>query len=225
MGRRTGDAISTVDFRPGIDTGAIAFDLQYTGTSMLDKIVIPENGPPTPTTATIDLNYGTSGISTGLLTEVRDGVTSTGALDGWDITYAQSGASGNLQTRVSTITAPDGGSPTTTPTPWTFRYHAPWYGMRVGGVCITDPRQTPTTNCDAETVNDDPYETQIEFSTAGYPIERYAPIDPGQTSAQLRATRSTTTTTCCVSAPQKRTRSVASPVPPSKRTGRVQQPR
>ncbi len=175
------ESISTVDYRPGTDTGAITFDLQYTGTTILDKIVIPENGPPTPTTATIDLNYGSTGISTGLLTEVKDGVTSSGTLDGWDVTYAQSGASGNQQTRVSTITAPDGGSPTTPPTPWTFRYHGPWYGTSVGGVCITDPRQTPTSNCDAETTTDDPYETQIEFSTAAYPIERYAPIDPGQT--------------------------------------------
>ena len=179
------EEILVTDYQPGTGTTPRKFDLVYDATTQkLTSIV-------TPAGETIDFTYVPgNGAGTGLLSQVRDGasVNAGASADGWDITYVTASTSlGSIQ-RVSTITAPDTGSPTSVPTPWTFRYHGANTGFTVGGVCITDPRGAPLTSCDAESANDDPYETQVEFSTAGYPIEKFGPHGPAPDSFRRDAT-------------------------------------
>jgi hypothetical protein len=107
------------------------------------------------------------------LSEVRDGVTNPIGADGWDIEYEPDTT--GLQ-RVESIAAPSGGTPSSTPTPWLFTYGGNIKGTTAERACITDPLGTGT-ECDAETATDPAFQTQVEFSWAGLPIEVVTPAD------------------------------------------------
>ncbi len=119
-------------------------------------------------TESVGFGYGAS-----KLTEVRDGVTNPGPADGWDITYLVDPTG---LARVESITAPFGGFPSSTPTPWLFNYHGAYKGTTAAGACITDPRGSGT-ECDNELATDPAFQTQVEFSWAGLPIEVISPED------------------------------------------------
>jgi RHS repeat-associated protein len=122
-----------------------------------------------------DLKFSyTTTSPAGKVSEIRDGRLSEANVTGWTIAYAiDSEGLG----RVKAITAPPGGGAATSPTPWHFAYHGPFKGTTAAGACITDPRGTATlpTDCDAETTTDPAYQTQVEFSWAGLPVEVVTP--------------------------------------------------
>jgi RHS repeat-associated protein len=122
----------------------------------------------------LGFTYSTTPVA-GKLQEIRDGRLFDLNATGWRIAYA---IDPQGMGRVSTITAPPGGAPTT-PTPWHFAYHSPYKGTTAAGACITDPRGTGglPTDCDVEVLTDPPYQTQVEFSWAGLPIEVITPPD------------------------------------------------
>lgn len=156
--------------------GGQFFDLSYNGAGKLTGISTQVTNPSIPQTVTETLDFayvGGTDFDAGLLRQVKDGEQAASG-DGWDVTYLQDP---NLNVRVSTVTAPDTGSPSSAPTPWTFRYFEPYKGTTAAGACITDPRGSPTSACDAEFASDDAFETQVDFAWTGQPVQITHPAD------------------------------------------------
>jgi hypothetical protein len=159
--------------------GGQLFDLVYANgklASLSTSVDNPSDGAAA-VTETVDFSYISSGTGAGLLETVRDGHQTANAGDGWDVTYLVDGSPA-ANTRVSTITAPSTGGPTTAPSPWYFRYNGPYKGTTAARMCITDPRATAVVACDADTSSDPAFETQIEFTWSGYPSKIVGPHGP-----------------------------------------------
>jgi hypothetical protein len=149
--------------------GGQVWTLGYDPSGRLEAIDTVVEMPDTSTrTESVGFSYASSRLS-----EVRDGLTKSLAATGWTISYLPD--SEGLQ-RVASITAPPGGSPSSSPTPWRFTYGGNIKGTTAERACITDPRGTGT-ECDAETATDPAFQTQVEFSWAGLPIEVITPAD------------------------------------------------
>jgi RHS repeat-associated protein len=135
------------------------------------QVTNPSTSPPTTVTESLGFSYHVGGsFPGGLLAEIDDGVTSAMGRTGWTLTYVQD-ANGNA--RVSTITAPPGGAPTT-PTPWTFQYSGTLWGTTQATACVTDPLGTPGGDpppCDGA------HMTKVDFNTAGLPVRIAGPAD------------------------------------------------
>lgn len=127
--------------------------------------------PPSTVTESVDFSYFTgTGFSAGLLREIDNGITYQAIRTGWTLTYVQD-SGGNA--RVSTITAPPFGAPTT-PTPWTFQYTGTLWGTTQATACVTDPLGTPQTD---PTPCNGVHMTKVDFNTAGLPIRIAGPVD------------------------------------------------
>jgi RHS repeat-associated protein len=144
------------------------WNLSYSG-GHLSSVSISVTNPstlPSPTTVTETEGFSYNG--NGLLSEIDNGVTSAGNRTGWVISYLLD-PKGNY--RVSTITAPGAGA-SSTPTPWTFQYAAPYYGSTASTTCVTDPLVTPAAQfCTGA------HQTKVDFNTAGFPIRIAGPAD------------------------------------------------
>jgi RHS repeat-associated protein len=145
--------------------------------SISTTVTVP--GSPSHT-ETVAFDYDLSG----LLDEVKNAAIQAAvpAQQGWTVSYGRFAGDTSNNLRVLTIKAPSGTNPSTAQ-PWNFGYHAPYIGTTAGGACIADPRTTRsgTTWCDADFDPDGAYETQVEFNTAGLPIEIVKPYDANPT--------------------------------------------
>lgn len=142
--------------------------LSYSGGHMSSVSVQVTNPSTLPSPTTVTETVGFSYNGNGLLQEIDNGVTSAGSRTGWLLSYFLD-PKGNY--RVSTITAPGGGAPTT-PTPWTFQYQAPYTGSTAATACVTDPLATPPGQfCTGG------HQTKVDFNTAGLPIRIGGPAD------------------------------------------------
>jgi len=119
--------------------GGQTWSLGYDASSRLTSVSTVVSGIAGGGTRTETVGFTYAGTGNGFVAEVRDGVTNPGSSDGWDITYAADPA--GLQ-RVSSITAPDGGSPSSAPTPWLFNYHSPYKGTTAAGAWYIAWRST-----------------------------------------------------------------------------------
>jgi len=164
-----------LDYVRAPDFGANQRAFAYTGgkltsitTSVTNEFAAGTGaGTPLTTSEVVSFAYDAAG----LLSEVSDGVGSAASGDGWDIVYGTGGFS-----RVTSVTAPSTGSPPTnpaTPSAWRFGYVAknnPTQNAKF--TCLTDPRNTAAITCDSDfATNDDPNQTQTEFSDGGLPIK------------------------------------------------------
>jgi RHS repeat-associated protein len=144
------------------------WNLSYSGGHLATVSVSVTNPSTLPNPTTVTETVGFSYNGDGLLQEIDNGVTSAANRTGWVMTYILD-PKGNY--RVSTITAPGGGAPTT-PTPWTFEYAGPYYGSTASTACVTDPLVTPAAQfCTGA------HQTKVDFNTTGLPIRIGGPAD------------------------------------------------
>ena len=159
---------------PGSTPSAIStwagqtWNLSYSGGHLASVSVSVTNPSTLPNPTTVTETVGFSYNANGLLQEIDNGVTSAGNRTGWVLTYFLD-PKGNY--RVSTITAPGGGAPST-PTPWTFEYAGPYFGSTASTACVTDPLATPAAQfCTGA------HQTKVDFNTTGLPIRIGGPAD------------------------------------------------
>ncbi len=144
------------------------WNLSYSGVHLASVSVSVTNPSTLPNPTTVTETVGFSYNANGLLREIDNGVSSAGNRTGWVLTYVLD-PKGNY--RVSTITAPGGGAPTT-PTPWTFQYAAPYFGSTASTTCVTDPLASP-----ARQFCTGAHQTKVDFNTTGLPIRIGGPAD------------------------------------------------
>jgi RHS repeat-associated protein len=144
------------------------WNLSYSGGHLASVSVSVTNPSTLPNPTTVTETVGFSYNANGLLQEIDNGVTWAANRTGSVASYVLD-PKGNY--RVSTITAPGGGAPST-PTPWTFEYAGPYYGSTATTACVTDPLATP-----AAQLCTGAHQTKVDFNTTGLPIRIAGPAD------------------------------------------------